>query len=69
MEQWLQSAFYNFQVSHEDIERYSEILKILERDYQDNEDTVFCIKVLQGQGGPCFEQWLQSVVYNSKVDF
>ena len=50
LEQWLQSAFYNLQVRHEDIERYSKILKILEKDYQNNEDTVFCIKVLQGQG-------------------
>ena len=69
MEQWLQSAFYNLQVSHEDIESFSKILKVLERNYQDNEDTVFCTKVLQGQGGPCFEKLLQSVVYNSKVDY
>ena len=69
MEQWLQSAFYNLQVSHEDIERYSKILKILEKDYQDNKDTVFCIKVLQGQGDPRFEQWQQSVFFNFQISY
>ena len=67
--QWLQSVFYNFKISYEDVERYSKILKILERDHQDNEDTVFCIKVLQGQGGSRFEQWLQSVFYNFKISY
>ena len=62
-EMLLQSVFYNFQISHEDIEKYSNILKILEIDYQDNEDTVFYIKVSTEQGFR-FKQSLQSL-YNS----
>ena len=62
-EMLLRSVLFNFQISREDIEKYSNMLKILKIDYQDNEDTVFYIKVSPEQGSR-FKQSLQSL-YNS----